>query len=58
MVEQGAEAMWNTTNISAKVDWYGIDGLKLGLAGYFGDTNVDVNSNVPVLISMLGLDAR
>ena len=51
--------MWNTTNISAKVDWYGIQGLKLGLAGYFGDTNVDVNTDVPgVGISMIGLDAR
>lgn len=56
---KGAEAMWNTTNISAKVDWYGIQGLKLGLAGYFGDTNADVNTDVPgVGISMIGLDAR
>ena len=57
--QKGAEAMWNTTNVSFDLDWYGVNGLKLGFSGYFGDSNVDEGVDVPgVEISMLGLDAR
>ena len=57
--QKGAEAMWNTTNVSFDLDWYGINGLKLGFSGYFGDSNVDEGVDVPgVGISMIGLDAR
>ena len=57
--QKGAEAMWNTTNVSFDLDWYGVNGLKLGFSGYFGDSNVDEGVDVPgVGISMLGLDAR
>ena len=51
--------MWNTTNVSFDVDWYGVAGLKLGVSGYFGDSNVDEGADVPgVGISMVGFDAR
>jgi len=57
--QKGAEAMWNTTNVSFDFDWYGVNGLKLGFSGYFGDSNVDEGVDVPgVGISMIGLDAR
>ena len=57
--QKGAEAMWNTTNVSFDLDWYGVNGLKLGFSGYFGDSNVDEGVDVPgVGISMFGLDAR
>ena len=57
--QKGAEAMWNTTNVSFDLDWYGVNGLKLGFSGYFGDSNVDEGVDVlGVGISMLGLDAR
>ena len=57
--QKGAEAMWNTTNVSFDLDWYGVNGLKLGFSGYFGDSNVDEGVDVPgVGISMIGLDAR
>ena len=57
--QKGAEAMWNTTNVSFDLDWYGVNGLKLGFSGYFGDSNIDEGVDVPgVGISMFGLDAR
>lgn len=36
--QKGAESTMSSPNLSAKVDFYGIKGLKLGLAGYFGNT--------------------
>ena len=60
--QKGAESTINTPNLSAKVDYYGISGLRLGLSGYFGRTqaedDVDMIDGADVGISMLGLDAR
>ncbi len=58
--QKGAESIINTPNLSAKVDYYGILGLKLGLAGYFGKTQTDDTSveGSRVGVSMIGLDAR
>jgi hypothetical protein len=36
--QKGAESTMSSPNLSAKVDYYGIRGLKVGLAGYFGNT--------------------
>ena len=36
--QKGAESTMSSPNLSAKVDFYGINGLKVGLAGYFGNT--------------------
>lgn len=58
--QKGAESIVNSPNLSAKLDYYGITGLRLGLSGYFGKTQTD-NSSIEgstVGISMIGLDAR
>jgi len=58
--QKGAESVVNSPNLSAKIDYYGITGLRLGLSGYFGKTQTD-NSSIEgstVGISMIGLDAR
>ncbi|MBL4594395.1 MAG: hypothetical protein JKX68_11360 [Flavobacteriales bacterium] len=36
--QKGAKSTMSSPNLSAKVDFYGIRGLKIGLAGYFGNT--------------------
>lgn len=36
--QKGAESTISSPNLSAKVDFYGINGLKIGLAGYFGNS--------------------
>jgi len=60
--QKGAESTINTPNFSAKLDFYGIQGLRLGLSGYFGRTqaedDVDDIDGADVGISMIGLDAR
>lgn len=58
--QKGAESVVNSPNLSTKLDYYGISGLRLGLSGYFGktqtdDTSIDAST---VGISMIGLDAR
>jgi hypothetical protein len=70
--QRGAESLISSPNLSAKVDFYGINGLNLGLAGYFGHTQSTLYHNLPkdneslneradssvVNLAMLGLDAR
>ncbi|MGB5988144.1 MAG: hypothetical protein WBG43_00155 [Marinifilaceae bacterium] len=70
--QKGAESFMSSPNLSAKVEYYGIKGLNLGLSGYFGDsqskaydgldedipTNVKAADATVVGISMLGADAR
>ena len=70
--QKGAESFSSSPNFATKIDFYGISGLKVGLAGYFGDSQstlydgVDRNDRVAlsradssaVGIAMLGLDAR
>lgn len=60
--QKGAKSTINTPNLSAKVDYYGIDGLRLGLAGYFGRTqaadDVDMIDGADIGIAMIGIDAR
>ncbi|MDB4534463.1 hypothetical protein N9242_06270 [Vicingaceae bacterium] len=36
--QKGAESTISSPNLSTKVDFYGINGLKIGLAGYFGNS--------------------
>ncbi|WP_205461699.1 hypothetical protein [Mangrovibacterium lignilyticum] len=69
--QKGAESFMSSPNLAAKVDYYGVPGLKLGLSGYFGDTQstlydgLDKNDRAAeakadssvVGISMLGADA-
>jgi len=58
--QKGAESIINSPNLSVKFDYYGILGLKLGLAGYFGNTQTDDTSieGATVGVSMIGFDAR
>ncbi len=58
--QKGAESVVSSANFSTKLDFYGIDGLRLGLSGYFGNTQTDDTSieGSTVGISMIGLDAR
>lgn len=60
--QKGAESTINTPNLSAKLDYYGVQGLRLGLSGYFGRTQaadeIDDVDGADVGISMFGLDAR
>ena len=60
--QKGAESTINTPNLSAKLDYYGVPGLRLGLSGYFGRTQAEDDvqelEGADVGISMVGLDAR
>lgn len=60
--QKGAESNFNTPNFSAKVDFYGVQGLRLGLAGYFGRTQPleddEDLAGADVGVSMFGLDAK
>lgn len=60
--QKGAKSTVSSPTFSSKLDYYGIPGLRLGLSGYFGDTQVeddvkDIDGSV-IGISMIGLDAR
>jgi len=57
--QKGAESVINNPNLSMKLDYYGILGLKIGVAGYFGETQSDDTSveNSTVGVSMLGFNA-
>ncbi len=70
--QKGINSYISAPNLSAKVEYYGIRGLNVGLSGYFGDTqsrlyhNLDLTQDPMVAradssvvgISMLGADAR
>ena len=58
--QKGAESVVSSPNFSTKLDYYGIAGLRLGLAGYFGKTQTDDTSieASTVGVSMIGFDAR
>jgi hypothetical protein len=60
--QKAIQSTVSSPTFSTKLDYYGIPGLRIGLSGYFGDTQVeddvkDINGSV-IGISMLGLDAR
>lgn len=70
--QKGADSYISSPNYSGKVEYYGIRGLNIGLAGYFGNTQskaydgLETNDNngitsadsTVVGVSMLGLDLR
>ena len=70
--QKGAESFMSAPNFSAKVEYFGIRGLNLGLSGYFGNTQstlyngIDKNDEAAIAmadssvvgISMVGADAR
>lgn len=60
--QKGIKSTINTPTFSTKFDYYGIPGLRLGLAGYFGrsqpDEDTDGLEGADIGIAMIGLDAR
>lgn len=70
--QKGAESTMSSPNITGKIDYYGINGLKLGLSGYFGNTQstaydgvlkndsevLKIADSTIVGLSMVGFDAR
>lgn len=60
--QKAIQSTVDSPTLSAKFDYYGIPGLRLGLSGYFGQTQAedDVESieGANIGISMIGLDAR
>ncbi|MBA6157016.1 hypothetical protein H3Z83_10850 [Tenacibaculum sp. S7007] len=60
--QKGAKSNFNNPNFSAKLDYYGLPGLRLGLSGYFGRTqspnDVEDIAGADVGMSMVGFDAR
>ncbi len=60
--QKGIQSTVNSPTFSAKVEYYGIPGLRVGLAGYFGDTQAEDDiedlEGANIGIAMVGLDAR
>ena len=70
--QKGASSFMTSPDLSVKIDYFGLTGLKLGLAGYVGKSetalykNLDLTNDAAVAradssivgISMIGLDAR
>jgi hypothetical protein len=68
--QKAAESVFTSPNLSAKIDYYGIPRLKIGLAGYIGISQSELFDGLPdddfltqqadssiVSITMLGVDA-
>ena len=60
--QKGAESTVDQFNLSAKIDYYGVPNLRIGLSAYQGRTQADdaVNSVLgsDIGVSMIGLDTR
>ncbi len=60
--QKAIQSTVDSPTFSMKFDYYGILGLRLGLSGYFGDTqaedDVEEIDGANIGISMIGLDAR
>ncbi len=60
--QKGIQSTVDSPTLSAKLDYYGLPGLRLGLSGYFGKTQaadeVEELDGANIGISMVGLDAR
>jgi len=60
--QKGAKSTVSSPTLSMKFDYYGIPGLRLGLSGYFGDTQVEEEAKdiegSKIGVSMVTLDAR
>lgn len=70
--QKGAESYMSSPNIATKFDFYGVRGLKVGLSGYFGNSQTNHYEGIDesdsdgmksadstvVGIKMVGLDAR
>jgi len=60
--QKGIQSTIDSPNLSSKIDYYGILGLRLGLSGYFGKTqaedDIEKIKGANIGIAMVGFDAR
>ncbi len=60
--QKGIKSTVDSPNLSTKLDYYGIPGLRLGFSTYFGKTqaadDVETIDGANIGISMIGFDAR
>lgn len=60
--QKGIQSTVSSPTLSAKVDYYGVPGLRLGLSGYFGKTqaedDIEELEGANIGIAMVGADAR
>jgi len=60
--QKGAESTMSNLSVAGKLDFYGINGLRLGISGYNGKTSaVDGQNKIPgseIGVSMVGIDGR
>ncbi|WP_117879287.1 hypothetical protein [Aureibaculum luteum] len=60
--QKGAQSTMSSPTFAGKIDYYGIQGLRLGASGYFGNTQTDHEIETidgsTIGITMLGPDAR
>jgi hypothetical protein len=60
--QKGIESTVDSPTFSAKVDYYGLPGLRFGLSGYFGETQaadeVEDLDGANIGVSMVGFDVR
>jgi hypothetical protein len=60
--QKGIKSTVDSPNLSTKLDYYGIPGLRLGLSTYFGKTqaadDIETMDGANIGISMIGFDAR
>lgn len=60
--QKGIESTIDSPTFSAKLDYYGFPGLRLGLSTYFGKTQVEDElesfEGAKIGVAMIGLDAR
>jgi len=60
--QKGIKSTVDTPTFSAKLDYYGLLGLRIGLSGYFGKTqaedDVEEIDGANIGIAMIGFDAR
>jgi len=60
--QKGAESTMSNINIAGKLDYYGVNGLRIGVSGYNGKTSaVDVQNQIvgsEIGVSMVGFDGR
>jgi hypothetical protein len=60
--QKAIQSTIDSPTLSMKLDYYGFPGLRLGLSGYFGDTqaedDIEAIDGANIGISMIGLDAR
>ena len=70
--QKGIESFMSTPNLATKIDYFGLPGLKLGLSGYFGNTQSTLYNNLKkdnvaekakadssvVGVKMFGFDSR